>query len=290
MRRLVLLLALTACKANLSDGMDDGGVPGDGPGTDAGGDASTQLGSWGTPTPLDITPVGDDDPSATGDLLELYFNRSSDIYVTKRASTSAAWDTPVVVAELSSADGETTPEVTYDGLTIYFASNRAGGLGGNDIWISMRASRADAWGAPALVADLSSPSADGAANLTDPFVVYIDSDRGGSLDILVAQRSAPTGPFSSPQLVTPLNSTSDEGNPMLAPDKLTIYFDSNRAGDGEIFAASRASTTAAFAAPAKVMELSTTNSESDPWISPDNRTMYFTSNRDGTQRLWQTTR
>jgi Tol biopolymer transport system component len=268
----------------------DGGLAGDDAVTDARADGSTQLGSWGTPVPLDITPVGDDDPTATGDLLELYFNRSADIYMTKRASTSDPWDTPVAVAELDSADTETTPEVTYDGLTIYFASNRAGGLGGNDIWMSTRASRADAWGAPVLVSELSSPSAEGAATLTDPFVIYIDSDRGGSLDILVAQRSAPTDAFSSPQLVTPLNSTSDEGNPMLASDKLTIYFDSNRAGDGEIFSATRASTTAAFAPPAKVTELSTADGESDPWISPDNRTLYFTSNRDGTQRLWQTTR
>jgi hypothetical protein len=281
-----MLVLLTACKASIADGIDAQLDAVD----DGQADSVMPLGPWGAPVPIDITPVADDDPSATADLLELYFNRNSDIYVTKRASISDPWDTPVVVAELSSADTETTPEVTYDGLTIYVASNRAGGLGGNDIWMSTRASRTAAWGMPVHVPELSSTSADGAATLTDPLVIMIDSDRGGSLDILIAQRTSPMATFGAPQLVTPLDTTESEGNPMLASDKLTVYFDSNRTGDGELFVATRTSPTGAFGMPAQITELSTASAESDPWISPDARTMLFTSNRDGTQRLWQTTR
>lgn len=292
MRRLLLLVSLTACKASIASGMGDAAVDGGDETGDGRGDASMQLSPWGTPTPVDITPVGDDDPSATADLLELYFNRDSDIYVTKRASLADAWGTPVLVAELSSVDTETTPEVTYDGLTIYFASNRAGGIGGNDIWMATRASRADAWGPPALVPELSSSAADGAPTLTDPLVIMIDSDRAGdaALDILIAQRSSPGAPFAAPQLVTQLNTPSSEGNPMLAPDKLTIYFDSNRTGDGELFVATRPTETAAWNPAVPITELATASAESDPWISPDGHMMLFTSNRDGTQRLWQTTR
>jgi hypothetical protein len=291
-RYLLLLVSLTACKASIADGMGDAAVAPDGMAGDGRGDAMMQLGPWNAPTPVDITPVGDDDPTATSDLLELYFNRAADIYVTKRASTADAWGTPVLVAELSSVDTETTPEVSYDGLTIYLASNRAGGIGGNDIWMSKRASRTDAWPAPALVPELSSTAADGAATSTDPLVIMIDSDRAGdaALDILIAQRSSPTAAFGAPQLVTQLNTASSEGNPMLTTDALTVYFDSNRTGDGELFVATRATPAAAFGMPARITELSTTSAESDAWISPDGRMMLFTSNRDGTQRLWQTTR
>jgi hypothetical protein len=289
-RRLLLLVSLTACKASIADGMADAGGGMDSILRDGGGDTMMQAGPWNPPAPVDIPPVGDDDPTATADLLELYFNRANDIYVAKRAAIGDPWGAPVVVAELSSPDNETTPEVTYDGLTIYFASNRAGGQGGNDVWMSTRASRTAAWAAPTIVPDLSSPAAEGAPALTDPLVTMIDSDRGGTLDILIAQRTSPTGAFGAPQLVTQLNTAESEGNPMLTADKLTVYFDSNRTGDGELFVATRANTTAAFGMPERIAELSTASAESDVWISPDGRMMLFTSNRDGTQRLWQTTR
>src|SRR5262245_946591 len=118
---------------------------------DAPVDAAVPLGPWSAPTPIEITPVDDDDPTATGDLLELYFNRTNDIYVTKRASLTDPWGAPVAVAELNTGNTETTPEVTYDGLTIYFASSRAGSLGGNDIWRSTRTSRTVPWSTPVHV-------------------------------------------------------------------------------------------------------------------------------------------
>jgi Tol biopolymer transport system component len=259
---------------------------------DAAGDGNLPLGPWGAPTPIDITPVADDDPSATGDLLELYFNRANDIYVTTRASTTDPWGTPIPVDELNSTASETTPEVSSDGLTIYFASARTPTLGGNDIWMATRASRTAAWTGLTHVVELSSASADGAATQADARTIVIDTDRAGAtmLDIYIATRATPNAAWDTPQPIAPLNTGDNDGNPMLSADKLTIYFDSIRTGDNEVFAATRTSANGAFGAAAPIMELSSANADTDPWISPDSRTMYFTSNRDGTQRLWQTTR
>ena len=289
MRRLTVLVALTACKASLGEG---------------GGDASTDtaspdavdalvLGPWSAPTAIDITAVGDDDPSATGDLLELYFNRAQDIYVTKRASTADPWGAPAAVTELNSTANDTTPEVSYDGLTIYFASARveAGTLGLNDIWMSTRASRAAAWGTPALIDELSSTAADGAATpINDSLLISLDSDRAGTLDIYFSGRGTATSAWGAPSPAPDLNTMQSEGNPMLAADKLSIYFDSNRTMNGEVYVAMRASVTGSWGLPTRIDELASTGNDVDPWISPDGRTMYFTSDRDGTQRLWQTTR
>ena len=263
-----------------------------GAGSDSAADAAVPLGPWGAPSAIDIPPVGDDDPTATGDLLELYFNRSSDIYVTKRASLSDAWGTPVAVAELNTADGETTPEVSYDGLTMYFASSRAGTLGGNDIWRSTRASRSAAWSSPVHVNELSSASAEGSPAQTDPLSILLDSDRAGAtlLDIFIATRGAPMGAFGTPVPIGELNTGKDEGNPMFGAGSLTIYFDSSRSGDRELYVATRTTATTVFGAPVRIDELSSPGDETDAWISPDGHTMYFTSDRDGTQRLWQTTR
>ena len=269
--------------------MDDASIDGSGSGS---ADALVPLGPWSAPEVIDIPAVADDDPSATGDGLELYFNRATDIYVTKRASRSDPWSAPAAVTELNTLDAETTPEVSYDGLTIYFASNRAGTLGDYDIWRSTRASRTAPWSSPLHVNELCSAQAEGAPTQTDPSIILIDSARVGSqmLDIYMATRPGSSGAFEAPTAIAELNSAESEGNPMYGAGKLTIYLDSNRSGNGEVYAATRASAADPFSPPAPIAELSNAGNDTDPWISPDGRTLYFTSDRDGTQRLWQTTR
>ena len=239
---------------------------------------------------MPITPAGDDDPTLTEDLLELYFNRNADIYVSKRASTADAWGAPAAVTELNSAATETTPEVSGDGLTIYFASARTPTQGGNDIWMATRGSRSAAWGTPVAVGELSSTGGDGAPVLADPLTITIDSERATTLDLYIATRAAPGAAWGAPAALAELNSAQQEGNAMLSADKLVVYFDSNRSGDGELYVATRASATEPFSPPARIMELTSSGADTDPWVSPDGRIMYFTSTRDGMHRLWQTTR
>src|SRR5215470_307157 len=88
-----------------------------------------ELPVYGAPRPItELNAVGfrDDDPSATGDLLELYFNSDrpggpglQDMYVSRRARTTDPWGPPALVAELSTADDESNPDVSFDGLTMY---------------------------------------------------------------------------------------------------------------------------------------------------------------------------
>jgi len=99
------------------------------------------------------------------------------------------------------------------------------------------------------------------------------------------------GAFGPPVAITELNSGASEGNAMFGSDQLSVFFNTDRSGDNELYVAKRASAADPFGAPALIAELSSlANDETDPWISQDGRTLYFTSNRDGTQRLWQTTR
>src|SRR5215204_6499550 len=50
--------------------------------------------------------------------------------------------------ELNTVALDGCPIESPDGLSLYIASNRPGGLGGIDIWIARRASGAAPWGAP----------------------------------------------------------------------------------------------------------------------------------------------
>ena len=52
-----------------------------------------------------------------------------------------AWSAPINVGPpLNTQSNDTYPILTADGLTIYFTSDRPGGLGGDDLWVSRRES------------------------------------------------------------------------------------------------------------------------------------------------------
>jgi hypothetical protein len=63
---------------------------------------------------------------------------NADIWVTRRASVSDAWDAPVNPGSIINTESEDSPDaMSPDGSTLYFSSARPGGLGGNsvgDIW------------------------------------------------------------------------------------------------------------------------------------------------------------
>ena len=68
------------------------------------------------------------------------------------SGTRMAWaggigfGTPVDLGlTINSASDEGHPDISADGLTFYFNSNRAGGVGGYDLWQSTRASLTSPW-------------------------------------------------------------------------------------------------------------------------------------------------
>jgi WD40 repeat protein len=83
----------------------------------------------------------------------LYFSRSSasvagDIYVSKRP-TGGSFGPAKPVAELNdAAANDIQPNVRKDGLEVVFSSNRAGTLGGQDVWVATRSTIGSAWSAP----------------------------------------------------------------------------------------------------------------------------------------------
>src|SRR2546425_7266874 len=81
---------------------------------------------------------------------------------------NSEWSTPVHVdAPVNSAASEQSPALSPDGLSLYFGSNRAGGLGGLDIWVSRRASLDSPWETPInLGPSVNSPSDENAASFS----------------------------------------------------------------------------------------------------------------------------
>ena len=118
-----------------------------------------QTGGWNTPVnmgiPINAAPATDVDPLRLGDDREpwitadgntIYFksdrlatsnpNNATDLFVTRKVN--GAWTTPEIIGfPVSTNEGnEHCPAILQDGETLCFASRRAGGYGGSDIYCS----------------------------------------------------------------------------------------------------------------------------------------------------------
>ncbi|MHC4586117.1 MAG: protease inhibitor I42 family protein [Planctomycetota bacterium] len=120
---------------------------------------STVSDSWGPPVNLGSTvnsPSWDFDPSISANGLSVYFtsNRPGsygfvDIWVTTRATTEEDWSEPVNLGPVVNSTTFTqAPSISADGLVLFFESDRPGGVGHNDIWMTRRATTDDPWGEP----------------------------------------------------------------------------------------------------------------------------------------------
>jgi WD40-like Beta Propeller Repeat len=121
-------------------------------------------GEWKQPTHLACAPDGpnsaldEQGPSyfeADGSFL--YFSRSSgavpgDIYASEKLP-DGSFGPATAVAELNSSGNDVQPNVRKDGREVVLSSNRAGTLGGQDIWVATRDEVGDPWSAPVNLGD-----------------------------------------------------------------------------------------------------------------------------------------
>jgi hypothetical protein len=258
------------------------------------GDAAPRRYHFGPPQVVAELSDGskNDNPTLSADLLELAFTSdrsgNSDVWLADRATASAPFGPPVAVTAANSSSFETSAALAADGLTLWFGSDRAGGLGDLDIWAVTRPTRGDPWSQPALVPSLSSVGKD----LPRPpgqhgLVMPLSSDRAMPTvyQTYLAARDAPGGAFGAPTVISELVlgtgvSTVDG---FLTDDGLTLFFSSATSPTpSDLYVAWRKSVTQPFSVYVPLDELNTaTGDERDPWLSPDGTQFYFVSDRDG---------
>ena len=199
--------------------------------SDAGDSGVAALGPFGTASAImSISPAGEEatDPAATSDLLELFFTSpraggagGRDIWVSTRTSTSLPWGAPTNVSTLNTSYEDSMPTLTGDGLTIFFVSDRPGGMGNRDVWMSTRSSRTSGWSGPGVVTELNTSAVETSPHVSrDGLRMVFASDRAGSLDIRdlwESNRPTPTGTWSAPVAVTSINTSSYEWSPHESP-------------------------------------------------------------------------
>ncbi len=208
---------------------------------------ATTSDPWGTPVNLGPTVNSSADDyslSISADDLALYFvsKRSGgsgayDIWVTTRASKDAPWETPMNLGPtVNSAADDYSVGISTDGLTLYFTSNRGGGSGGYDVWVTTRPSTLDPWGTPVnLGPTVNSSSNEYTLGVSaGEQAIYVASDRPGgygSLDIWITRRTTADNHWSEAMNLGPfVNSSSVDGFPGPSADGRTLFFSSNRPG------------------------------------------------------------
>jgi hypothetical protein len=245
---------------------------------------------WSAPEEWAISPSGDD-PALSQDMLEMYLNTGSvDLVRTTRASKADVWSASAVVSELDVAAAQASPELSYDGLTLYFGSGRVGSLGSKDLWMSTRASLGAPWGVPAEIAELSSTLAEHPGCLSvDQLTIVLDSNRvaGTDDDLFIASRTSITAAWGAPTLLASLDVPGfDDESPCLTADGLGLYFDSNRSGLATLYFAQRQSSSDDFGTPVVIDVMDTGAPQYDPWVSADGHDLVFYSGGS----MWHSTR
>jgi hypothetical protein len=311
----VIVLALIAggapgCSAIGDGSCDDCGARADGaPSADGGGggaDAAIPLGPFSEPhliEPLSDPLAGDADPSMTDDALELYFssNRTgsagTDIWLSERESVDDPWGDPHPVTALNSGDAELDPEVSFDGLTIYFNSTRVveGTQGGFDLFYSTRLTRDDDWAPPHLVPNVNSADSDMGAVMNQAGTVLVLHRSGvHDLDLYIAERQSPEADWSMPTRIDGIDTDFQEADPWLSADGLTLYFNSNRtggSGDSDIYRTSRLTTSSnLFALPDELDEVNSELHEANVALARGGRYLVMSSGRSGDHELWEASR
>jgi Tol biopolymer transport system component len=267
--------------------------------------------TFGEPTNLGPTVNSsstDFDSSISPDGLSLYFgsNRPGgsgryDLWVTTRATVSDPWEQPVNLGPtVNSSAWDSCPSISADGLSLFFESNRPGGVGDQDIWVTSRPTPDSDWGPPVNLGPTVNSSAwDSCPYISaDGLSLYFDSRRpggSGTCDLWVTTRATVSDPWEQPVNLGPtVNSSASEYQPGISADGLILFFFSNRpggSGDDDIWVTSRPTPDSDWDPPVNLGP--TVNSSARdicPYISADGSTLYLTSERPGGQGgldLWQ---
>ena len=90
---------------------------------------------------LPVPDTGGDEswPWLSDDRLELFFVSGSRIWSTRRADVGGSFPPAAPVSELDGGVSDSDPEISADGRTLYFASQRLPSVGDWDLWTATRA-------------------------------------------------------------------------------------------------------------------------------------------------------
>ncbi len=231
----------------------------------------------------------------------------------------SAWSAPVNLGPVvNSASNDNHPAISKDGLSLYMAAGRPGGVNGVNalqaeaIWVSQRASPDADWGPPVNLGPAinSVGSNTGSPTFTpDGHHMYFHSTRSGGCglaDLYVARRRDKRDDFGwepAANVGCVVNGPAFDNGPTYFEDETTgittLYFTSTRLGgpgDYDIYASTRVGDESEFGPAVLVAELSAPGRDTRTAIRRDGLEMFLSSDGTGrvggigSQDIWVSTR
>lgn len=272
------------------------------------GSDATQFSDWSQPVslgpPVSAAGSGELDPFISKDGLTLYFACLNcpgsfggfDIYFSERAGVDSPWGTPENLgATINTAGNESNPALSHNERLLYFTSNRTGGFGRTDLYMSRLRDKLDrlSWGAPEnLGSGVNSAFDDRMSAVpfrdetTGVVTLFFSSNRpGAGDDDIYSSMLGANGTYGPAVLVTELSSSSGDRFPEIRRDGLEIFLGSDRPGTHgavDLWVSTRSSTSDPWSAPTNLGSVvNTSDVDASPGLSFDGRTLYFQSNRPG---------
>jgi hypothetical protein len=241
------------------------------PSSDAQVTDARRIVRWAPPRVLDELTSGDldEDPSVTADRSTIVWSSgrdgglgSMDLWMATRTSPTSPFSEPVNLTVLNSPQREYSPEISPDGSTLYFSSDRNSS---DDLFVSERSGTG--WSTPTLVAELSTAVDEDELALTPDLltIVFVRET------FHRATRTSPAGPFGDVVTLPELMISPDATSPTLGDDGRVIYF--HAGAERDLWVARW--NGHAYDTPTPVEELNTPGRDADPFISGDESYMIY---------------
>jgi len=272
------------------------------------GIAAPTFGAWSAPVNLGAavnTEFGEFAPHTSKDGLSLYFASTrpatygsfggEDLWVSTRVSADAPWGIPMNLGQIVNTDAnERSPALSRDGHYLFFASDRAGGFGALDLWVSWRPNTHDdfGWESPVnLGAAVNTAATDAGpsffenddAGIPQLFIASNRPGGSGGLDIYVSDFAEGSWQPAAP--IPALNTPQADLTPGIRFDGLEIVIASSRPGGvgmQDLWVSVRETPDSPWSAPTNLgATVNSASSENFPSISADRRSLYFNSGRPG---------
>jgi Tol biopolymer transport system component len=150
-----------------------------------------------------------------------------------------AWGTPVNLGPTVNTGGAFATSISADELELYFQSDRPGGYGGLDVWVTTRATTKDEWGTPVnLGPGINTSAWDNWPGISpDGLVLFFASNRSGGYggwDLHMSRRTTKKDPWGPPVNLGPtINGAASEVHANVSYDGTILYFCPFRLGESD---------------------------------------------------------
>ena len=161
---------------------------------------------------------------------------SCDLYYSVKTNTG--WSEPQNMGRVINTEfWESSPSLSPDKKDMYFSSNRPGGLGGKDIWVTHR-SPTGKWSEPENLGPGINTSGDEGCPFmhADNRTLYFNSTGHtgyGATDLFLSRKIDDSTWSEAENLGYPINTIDDEGSLIVAADGRTGYYASDRGTDNK---------------------------------------------------------